>query len=205
MSITHAFSTEVPALFTRVFARVFPRRAAAPLLALAICTGALAACGGGQYGFARTYSPLTSEQTHFDKAEEATYQDVLRDPHRYEKTEVGWFGSVTNISPGAGGKTRLTLSLRAHQARHLCSDDGKSSCRVTVSEAQLGVFTVDLALTPDEQNGAERIWVGSLLKVYGTHSGEFSEETGPVLNVSYYRHWPRGYYVSTAARGSMRR
>jgi hypothetical protein len=99
----------------------------------------------------------------------------------------------------------LTLNLRAHQARHLCTEDSRSSCRVTVSEAQLGVFTVDLVLKPEEVNGKERIWVGSLLKVYGTHSGEYSEETGPVLNVSYHRHWPRGFYVTTAARGSMRR
>jgi hypothetical protein len=199
VSITHAFSTEVsPNLSLALRARLL-------LIALALSAGALAACGGGQYGFARTYSPLASEQTHFDRAEDATYQDLLRDPHRFEKTEVGWFGSVTNVAPGDGGKARLTLSLRAHQARHLCTDDSRSSCRVTVSEAQLGVFTVDLALKPDEINGAERIWVGSLLKVYGTHSGEFSEETGPVLNVSYYRHWPRGYYVTTAARGSMRR
>jgi hypothetical protein len=165
----------------------------------------LAACGGGEYGFARTYSPLPSEQTHFGQAEEATYQDLLRDPRRFEKTEVGWFGVVTNMGSAKDGRARVTLSLRAHQARHLCSEESSSSCRVTVSEASLGVFTVDLALKPEEINGKERVWVGSLLKVYGTHSGEFSEETGPVLNVSYYRHWPRGFYVTTAARGSMRR
>jgi hypothetical protein len=182
---------------------VSPLRARAFWLVLLAC--ALGACGGGQYGFARTYSPLASEQTHFDQAEEATYQDLLRDPRRFAKTEVGWFGTVSNVAAAADGRARLTLNLRAHQARHLCAEDSRSSCRVTVSEAQLGVFTVDLALKPDEINGKERIWVGSLLKVYGTHSGEYSEETGPVLNVSYYRHWPRGLYVTTAARGSMRR
>jgi hypothetical protein len=199
VSITHAISTDLRA---RLGSRAFRFRA--PLVA-ALFACSLAACGGGQYGFARTYSPLASEQTHFDQAEEATYQDLLRDPRRFEKTEVGWFGTVDSVAQAPDGRARLTLKLRAHQARHLCSDDSRSSCRVTVSEAQLGVFTVDIALKPEEINGKERIWVGSLLKVYGTHSGEYSEETGPVLKVSYYRHWPRGFYVTTAARGSMRR
>ena len=200
MSITHAFSTEVSSVRSRSCLR-----ASAPLIALLLAACALAACGGGQYGFARTYSPLGAEQSHFKAAQEATYQDLVREPRRFEKTEVGWFGTVSNVDKAPDGRARLTLNLRAHQSRHLCTEDGSASCRVTVSEAQLGVFTVDLALKPDEISGQDRVWLGSLLKVYGTHSGEYSEETGPVLNVSYYRHWPRGYYVTTAARGSMRR
>lgn len=204
MSITHALSTEVSSLLLKGWplAPAPPRLA---LVALVLLAGALAGCGGGQYGFARTYSPLAPEKSHYKAAQEATYQDLVREPHRFEKTEVGWFGTVSNVAKAPDGRTRLTLNLRAHQSRHLCTEDGSSSCRVTVSEAQLGVFTVDLALKPDEINGQDRVWLGSLLKVYGTHSGEYSEETGPVLNVSYYRHWPRGYYVTTAARGSMRR
>jgi len=190
--------TVLPALFARGFVRL-----AAPLAVL-LAFG-LSGCSGGQYGFARTYSPVTTEQTHFDEAEQPTYQDLLRDPRHYEKVEVGWFGVVTNLASQPDGNTRVTLSLRAHQTRHLCADDSRSSCRVTVSEAALGVFSADIAIKGDELTGKDRIWVGSLLKVYGTHSGEYSEETGPVLKVSYYRHWPRGYYVTTAARGSMRR
>jgi hypothetical protein len=162
-------------------------------------------CGGGEYGFARTYAPLGAEGTHFEQAQQPTYQDLIRDPNKYKEVEIGWFGVVTGMSAGPKGRTRIALSLRAHQARHLCSEESSSSCRVTVSEAPLANFTADVSLSSSEINGKERVWTGSLLKVYGTYTGEYSEETGPVIDVVYHRHWPRGTYVTTAARGSMRR
>lgn len=174
--------------------------------------GALAAfsalsCGGGEYGFARTYKPLPAEAHHFDQAQQPTYQDLIRDPNKYRDIEIGWFGVVTGaaVAPGAKGESRVTLSLRAHQTRHLCSEDSSSSCRVTVSEGALGVFTVEVALSSAELQGKDRVWTGSLLKVYGKYTGEYAEETGPVIRATYHRHWPRGTYVTTASRASMRR
>ncbi|HEX6239439.1 MAG TPA: hypothetical protein VFZ61_01045 [Polyangiales bacterium] len=162
-------------------------------------------CGGGEYGFARTYHPLGAEAEHFEDAQQPTYQDLIREPNKYKDIEIGWFGVVNEVHADKSGKMRITLSLRAHQARHLCSEDSSSSCRVTVSEASLATFTADATLTSAEISGKDRVWVGSLLKVYGKYTGEYSEETGPVIDVVYHRHWPRGTYVTTAARGSMRR
>lgn len=170
-----------------------------------VCALLLCGCGGGQYGFSRTYDPLAAERTHFEQAQQPTYQDLIRAPEKYKDIEVGWFGVVTDIQPLEGGRVRLMLSLRAHQARHLCSDESSSSCRVTVSESSSGPFAAEVTLRPNDRDGKERVWLGSLLKVYGKYTGEYSEETGPVLAVTYYRHWPRGYYVTTAQRGAMRR
>jgi len=53
------------------------------------------------------------------------------------------------------------------------------------------------------------IWLvsggGSLVKVYGHVMDAGNEETGPVIQAEHYRHWPHGTFVTTAARGSMRR
>lgn len=46
----------------------------------------------------------------------------------------------------------------------------------------------------------------SLLRVFGTVvPGEYDAEGGPVIRAAYYRHWPRGQYVTTNAAGAMRR
>jgi hypothetical protein len=172
-------------------------------LALGLCL--FSACGGGAHGFARTYKPLAGEQRHFEEAQQLTYQDLVREPNAYKNVEVGWFGVVTDMQTQPDGRTRLVLSLRAHQPRHLCSDESASSCRVTVSTTSLGTFSADLALKPAELAGKERIWQGSLLKIYGVPTGQSDESTGPILDVKYHRHWPRGYYVTTAQRAEMRR
>ena len=207
MSIRSALSGSAPLDSNAARARFGFARArhalCAWLLAGAAC-GAVA-CGGGEYGFARTYAPLGAEGTHFEQAQQPTYQDLVREPNKYKEVEIGWFGVVSGVAAGKNGRTRLTLSLRAHQARHLCSEESSASCRVTVSEASLATFTADIALSSSELNGKDRVWPGSLLKLYGYYTGEYSEETGPVIDVVYYRHWPRGTYVTTAARGAMRR
>jgi hypothetical protein len=168
---------------------------------LALASG----CGAGPYGFARTYKPLGGEQRHFEDAQQITYQDLVRSPDAYTKVEVGWFGVVSEMQSQPDGKMRLILTLRAHQARHLCSEDSSSSCRVTVSTTSLGTFHADVELKPAEREGQDRVWQGSLLKIYGMPTGEYDEAIGPRLDVKYYRHWPRGYYVTTAQRTEMRR
>ncbi len=167
---------------------------------------ALSACGGGgRYNYAQSYAPLRAEKGYFRSAEAVPYEDVKRDPNGFKSVNIGWFGVVTAVDVLSDGRARISLSLRAHQERHLCSDQNASSCRLTVATRDLGPFTVDLALSPEEQNGPERIWVGSLLKIYGHASGDYDEHGGPILDVTYYRHWPRGTYVTTAQRGGMRR
>lgn len=165
-----------------------------------------AACGGGGlYNYAQEYAPLRSERAHYAAETSVSYEDIKRDPNGFKSAEVGWFGVVKALEELSEGRTRVSLSLRAHQERHLCSDRNESSCRVTVSERDLGTFSTDLVLGMGEKAGKDRVWVGSLLKIYGHPSGDYDAEGGPILNATFHRHWPRGTYVTTAQRGAMRR
>lgn len=146
-----------------------------------------------------------AEKSHFENAQELPYEQVKTSPYEYKDKEIAWFGVVENLSDLADGQTLLTIAVRAHQARHLCKDEYEDSCRVTVSQTSTGKFVTRLALKKDEKSGKERIWVGSLLKVYGHTTGDFDENGDPVIATTYYRHWPRGTYVTTAQREAMTR
>jgi hypothetical protein len=173
--------------------------------ALALSALCVSACGGNQYGFSRTYEPLISERAHLEKAQELPLEDVRKAPYDFKNVEVAWFGVVQSIHELEGGRTELNLAGRVHQARHLCKDEYADSCRMTVSESSPGNFVARLKLNADERTGKERVWVGSLLKIYGTPTGDYDERGDVIVDTSYHRHWPRGYYVTTAQRGAMTR
>ncbi len=184
-----------------------PRASSITLSLLTLALLSLAACGGsGPYNFARDYSPLKAERDHYQATEQqVAFEDVQRDPDGFTKAEVGWFGIVMSYGDLADGRQRLLLSLRTHQPRHLCSTESEASCRVTVTDRSMGSFVIDLKLSDAEKIGKDRVWMGSLLKVYGSATGEFDDEGAPILKVAYYRHFPRGTYVTTAQRDAMRR
>jgi len=176
------------------------RLAAGALFALTGCAGA------GPYNFSRDYTPLKAEREHFQAtAQQVAYEDVKRDPSGFTKVEVGWFGIITGYADLSDGRQRLTLSLRTHQERHLCSSERDSSCRVTVTDRSMGSFVIDVKLSDEQKLGKDRVWIGSLFKVYGTPTGDYDDDGSPVLKATYYRHFPRGTYVTTAQRGTMRR
>ncbi len=130
---------------------------------------------------------------------------MRRDPAGYRARRVAWFGVVTGVESGPGGTSLVHLTHRIHQERHLCGDETDGSCRVTVSERASGPWTATITLRPEDTVGVDRVWMGSLLRVFGAPSGEFDAEGGPVLAAHYYRHWPRGAYVTTADRARLRR
>lgn len=167
----------------------------------------LTACGGGgEYGYARTYGPLSAEDDHMEAVTEVTYEDVRRDPADYASVSVGWFGVVTGVEVDeATGVGTVHLTYRTLQTRNLCADERSGSCRVTVSERAGGPFSVTMTLTAEQISGQNRVWQGSLLKVYGAPTGDFDDEGGPVLGANYVRHWPRGTYVTTGSAARMRR
>jgi hypothetical protein len=173
-------------------------------LALALVAG----CGGGRYGYARTYETWGDEGRYYEREVDLSYEEVRRFPDRHAEELLGWFGTVEEIESldRDTGEARLRLLLRPHRERHLCADETSGSCRVTVSERAIGPFTVLLTVrAADLQEGPERLWTGSLVKVYGHVMDAGTEETGPVIQAEWYRHWPHGTFVTTAAAGSMRR
>lgn len=177
-------------------------------LNVALMACALIGCGGNRYGYARTYAPYGEEPTYLGREVDLSYEDVRRFPDRYAQDLVGWFGVVREIEEldRATGEARLRLELRAHQDRHLCADETGDSCRVTVSERGLGPFTALVRVRPEDLvESRERLWTGSLVKVYAHVMETGTEESGPIMQVEWYRHWPHGTFVTTAAAGSMRR
>ena len=72
-------------------------------------------------------------------------------------------------------------------------------------DCQLFVYNIPKMSPEDLVDGTERLWTGSLLKVYGHVTDAGTEETGPTIQVDHYRHFPHGTFVTTAAAGSMRR
>lgn len=160
----------------------------------------------GRYGYARTYVALDDEATWAARAEEPVYDEIRRAPEPYRGRVVSFFGVVRSVGRGEGGASRLALQVRTHQERHLCEEDSESSCRVTVSARDGGPFTAVVTLRPEDLDGENRLQTNSLVRVFGTVTpGEYDPEGGPVVQVQYYRHWPRGQYVTTASADAMRR
>jgi hypothetical protein len=167
-----------------------------------------AGCGGGRYGYARSYEAYGDEGSYLERETELTYEEVKRFPDRHADDLIGWFGTVQEIAEldRASGEAQLVLELRSHRERHLCSDETSGSCRVTVSDRTIGPFRALLTVrSEDLQEGPERLWTGSLVKVYGHVLDGGDDETGPTIQVEHYRHWPHGTFVTTASAGSMRR
>jgi hypothetical protein len=161
----------------------------------------LSACGGGQWGYAREYETYGDEDEVVEGTTEVTYEDLRRDPAEYRSEKIAWFGIVDKMGDG-----RLELTYRTLSPRNLCDSESASSCRVTVSERAGGPFTVKVDIAPEHQEGQDRVWQGTLLRIVGSPTGELDPETGgPVIEADWYRHWPHGRYVTTGARGSMRR
>lgn len=183
-------------------------RLATALLALTLGAAFSACSGGGRYGYSRSYSPLSDESDWLERANnDAVYDEVRRMPEQYRGQVLSFFGVVTSVDLRSSGATvRVAMQIRTHQERHLCEEESDSSCRVTVSARDGGPFTAVLQLRADDTQGENRVQVNSLLRVFGTLApGEYDDQGGPVLNVQYYRHWPRGEYVTTAAASALRR
>ena len=174
-------------------------------LALVSLLPQLAACAGNPYGYAPEYAPLSEEEPYFEKGLALGYEEVRRDPITYQPKLIGWFGVVSEVQKGEGGAVRVALDLRFHQQRHLCMDQFDESCRVTISDKTGGPFTAVLTLRPEDLEGRDRVYAGSLLKVYGHVTTDYDDRGGPNVKTDYYRHWPRNTYVSSSHAVNMRR
>lgn len=179
------------------------RRAAALLL---LPLASLAGCGAGPYGHSRTYSPLDAEEVASQGAEEYDPVMVKRQPDAWQRKKVSLFGVVTRRADLAGGKADLTLSMRTLEPRNLCETSAEDSCRTTVSDSEHDRLhaLVTFAAATDEI-GQYSIGVGSLVRVVGTVAAPDANDATQVVEASYYRHWPRGFFVTRSAASILRR
>jgi hypothetical protein len=166
----------------------------------------LLACSSNPYGYAPQYAPLSQEEPYLEKGIDQSYEEVRRDPSSHQRELIAWFGVVDDVQPPAASPTvRVAMSLHFHQERHLCTDQFDSSCRVTISDKAGGPFSATLTLKPEDREGRDRVYAGSLLKIYGHATTDYDDRGGPIIKVDYYRHWPRGTYVTTRRAVNMRR
>jgi hypothetical protein len=172
---------------------------------LFIITIALGGCyNAGPYGYDRHYVPLDEEEDLIEQSQEAVFNEVRTDPEDFRGATISWFGVVEQVEE-AEGATVMRLSFRTHQERHLCEEEERNTCRVTVSQASSGTYSARIQLRTEDQQGRNRLAAGSLVRVYCTVTGEYDSEGGPLLGCDYYRHWPRGQWAHTGMRDEMRR
>lgn len=176
------------------------------LLKLFLVTVSLSACyDAGLYGYDHHYVPLEEEEAVFEQVQISVYNEVRTDPEAFSGGIISWFGVVDSIDEGQGGASLVQMNFRTHQERHLCYDETRASCRVTVSQASSGSFTATIRPRPEDVQGRNRIAPGSLLRIYCNVTGDYDPEGGPLLDCPQYRHWPRGQWAHTGMRGEMRR
>lgn len=175
--------------------------------ALALTAIVLAACGGpGPYGYARTYAPLggevaaTNGAKPFDSA-------MLAEPGRFVDVPLSMFGVVEKRGlASTKGHVFLTLSLRRLDDRNLCENgNDERSCRVTVSDTAFGEVPVVIELAPEDEEGEHAVGPGSLVRVVGVLGSDFDAVGGGALvHGTWYRHWPRGQFVTRSQATKLR-
>jgi hypothetical protein len=171
-----------------------------PLIALLL----LGCHSAGPYGFARTYQPLSAERDAIEGAREFDPVMAERDKEDWKKATISLFGIVKARSSAKDGGAYLTLSMRTLSDRNLCDEFDEDTCRVTVSEHEHATLHAIVKLASDDEVGARSVGKGSLVRVVGKLTDEVDPDDGAsVLRVSYYRHWPRHFFVTTAMAAGM--
>jgi hypothetical protein len=167
----------------------------------------LASChSAGPYGHSKVYAPTSAEQSAVSGNKEYDALLAERSLDKLKGRSVWLFGLVTNRGSGPGGAAYVALSLRTLQQRNLCESEDEDSCRVTVSEREMGRAHALLALSAEDEMGQESVGLGSLLRIVGSVTQDLDPNDGtPILRASFYRHWPRGTFVTTKAASVMKR
>jgi hypothetical protein len=160
---------------------------------------------GGQYGYARTYDPLSEEEDAAEGAREFDPVMMEREPESWRGTKLSIFGVVKARSEAPGGGAYLTLGVRRLLDRNLCDSADEDTCRVSVSEHEFGLIHAVVKLAPEDDIGKLSLSGGSLVRVVGTLTDDVDKNDGmQVVKGIYYRHWPRNYFVTDADRDHMK-
>jgi hypothetical protein len=176
-------------------------------LPIALLPALLLAChGAGPYGYSAKYAPTSDEENAL--AGSRDYDPVMygREPEKWHRGHSALFGVVTSRAPGPGGAAYLTLSVRKLEPRNLCSNaNDEDTCRVTVSDRDFGVVHALVQLRGTDDMGEKSVGVGSLVRVAGVFGEDVDPADGaPVLRATFYRHWPRYYFVTRSKSDLMR-
>lgn len=177
------------------------------LFALVASSAGLIGCrSAGPYSYAPKYVATSEEETAATGARE--YDPVMyqREPDTWRKSTTMLFGVVSSRAPGPGGQAYLTLSVRRLEPRNLCTNaNDEDTCRVTVTDRDFGKIHALVKLRPEDDVGEKSVGVGSLVRVVGQLGEDVDPNDGsPIIRGSFYRHWPRYYYVTSARSDLMK-
>jgi hypothetical protein len=164
------------------------------------------ACGAGPYGHARTYVTTSDEDDAMQGAKVFDPAVYAREPEKWRSGNIAVFGVVTARSVGKGGKAYVTMGMRRLEPQNVCSNPkDEDSCRVTVSDRDLGVIHALTTLKQEDDVGPMAINPGSLLRVVGFFGEEVDKADGQqIIHAKFYRHWPRYLYVTKPAADGVR-
>jgi hypothetical protein len=167
---------------------------------------ALSAChSAGPYGYSRTYAPLSDEADAAEGTREYDPVMIEREPGTWKGQRISIFGVVKQRKPAPGGMADLTLSVRTLATRNLCDQMDEDTCRVTVSDHEFSIIHAITKLRPGDDIGKESLAGGSLVRVIGKLTDDVDKTDGSqILQVNYYRHWPRNFFVTMSDRDHMR-
>ena len=131
---------------------------------------------------------------------------VQRERDAWHQGNVSLFGVVTARAAGPSGSAYLTLSVRRLEPRNLCEyATDETSCRTTVSDRDFGIVHALVTLHPEDDVGEHSVGKGSLVRVVGPLAQDPDPSDGsPVVRPTFYRHWPRYYFVTRSAAATMR-
>jgi hypothetical protein len=167
----------------------------------------VAGCHGpGLYDHDVTYIPLTAEEKAGQGARDYDPVMYVRQPEQWRAHPASLFGVVTRRAAGPSGAAYVTLSVRRLETRNVCENSNdQGTCRTTVSDHDFGVMHALLKLAPDDDIGPLSVGIGSMLRVIGTFAQEADPADGaPILHATFYRHWPRYFYVTKSSARDMR-
>jgi hypothetical protein len=169
-------------------------------LSIVSVMAALAAgCGGsGAYGHSPNYAPLDPEVSAVAGAREYDAASArVQGPEAWRKAVV-LFGVVESRAAGPGGQALLKLSVRRLEPHNVCPREGDDdSCRVTVSDSDVGTVWALVSLRGDDDVGPFAVGQRSLVRIVGTIGQDVSPTDGaPVVHASWYRHFPLAQYVA---------
>ncbi len=173
--------------------------------AFCLAAAAFGCRGGGAYGHAVSYVPLSEEDDSLEGSREYDPVMARRFPEDWSKAEVSLFGVVLRREPAEGGAEGLVVSVRRLEPRNLCdSSNDDDTCRVTVGDREFGQLVIRVKLRSEDQVGEKAIGQGSLLRAVGKLDAAPSDEAMPTIRAKYYRHWPKFFYVTKASASLMR-
>jgi hypothetical protein len=172
-----------------------------------VCFALVVGChGAGLYDHDVQYVPLPAEEKAGQGVKD--YDPVMyqRQPEEWHAHPASLFGVVTRRGTGSSGGAYLSLSVRRLETRNACENaNDLDTCRTTVSDRDFGVVHAVLKLAPEDDIGPLSIGIGSLVRVIGTFAQDADPADGaPIVHATFYRHWPRYYYVTKSSARDMR-